>query len=103
MGFQVEKGWDLKLSSGMMSFIDKIKEDKWHSKCKALTTFMLKRFKEDKMTPNRKAARNALLSYRDYLLEFSGPEELFDRIKRSLRQPDDGNGVHIGTIHGAKA
>ena len=54
-GIPVEKGWDLKLSSGMMSFIDKIKEDKWHSKCKALTTFMLKRFKEDKMTPNRKA------------------------------------------------
>ena len=101
-GVPVEKGWDRKLSPGMVSFIDKIKEDKWHPKCKALTTFLLKRFKEDEMTPQKKAARNALLSYRDYLLEFSGPEELFERIRRSLSQPSDGNGVHIGTIHRAK-
>ena len=101
-GIKPEKGWNAFIPTQVQKFAHKIADDSWAVKVKALATLLVKvappKLSEDQLIKRVQSIQH----YRDYLLEFEGPAEVFRRIRRSMTQPADGNGVHVGTIHSAK-
>ena len=97
-----EKGWNRKLPKNIENFAKKISKDEWPIKVKALATLFIKH-SPLKLSEQDFASRIATIDYyKDYLLSFEEAAEVFKRVRRSMQQPVDGKGVHVGTIHKAK-
>ncbi len=97
-----ENGWNRRLSNNIESFARKILKDEWSIKVKALATLFIKH-SPLKLSDRDLASRiSSIEYYKDYLLSFEKAEEVFKRVRRSMQQPKDGKGVHVGTIHKAK-
>lgn len=97
-----ENGWNRRLPKNIESFAKKISKDEWSIKVKALSTLFIKH-SPLKVSEQDLASRiTSIEYYKDYLLSFEEAAEVFKRVRRSMQQPKDGKGVHIGTIHKAK-
>ena len=64
---------------------------------------MLVKFSPKVLSPEELDERiNVIDHYKDYLLDLDDPEEVFRRIAKAQKQPKDGKGVYVGTIHRSK-
>ena len=95
-------GWDGWLPGNLKTFAKKISGESWDRKVKALCTMLVK-FSPKALSPEELDERiNVIDHYKDYLLDFDDPEEVFRRIAKAQKQPKDGKGVYVGTIHRSK-
>ena len=95
-------GWDGWLPGNLKTFAKKIAGEPWDRKVKALCTMLVK-FSPKVLSPEELDERiNVIDHYKDYLLDLDDPEEVFRRIAKAQKQPKDGKGVYVGTIHRSK-
>ena len=94
-------GWDGWLPGNLKTFAKKIAGEPWDRKVKALCTMLVK-FSPKALSPEELDERiNVIDHYKDYLLDFDDPEEV-SAYSESPKQPKDGKGVYVGTIHRSK-
>jgi DNA helicase II / ATP-dependent DNA helicase PcrA len=98
----VAPGWDGWLPGNVKSFAKKITPDAWDRKVKALCTLLVKYSPKSLSAEQLDERVKVIDHYKEYLLDFDDPEEVFKRIGRAQKQPKDGNGVYVGTIHKSK-
>ena len=97
-----ENGWNRRLPKNIESFAKKISKDEWPIKVKALATLFIKHSPLNLSEQDLASRISSIEYYKDYLLSFEEAAEVFKRVRRSMQQPKDGKGVHVGTIHKAK-
>ena len=98
----VAPGWDGWLPSNVKSFAKKIAPDAWDRKVKALCTLLVKYSPKSLSAEQLDERVKVIDHYKEYLLDFDDQDEVFRRIGRTQKQPKDGNGVYVGTIHKSK-
>ena len=102
-GVKSERGWDKKINPKLYSFAKKLlEEDKWETKVKSLSTSILRQLPSSLSENERKQKEKEVENCKNYLIQYDNASKAFEMVNTLFRQPKDGNGVHIGTIHGAK-
>ncbi|MDC0531505.1 ATP-dependent helicase, partial [Alphaproteobacteria bacterium] len=102
-GVKPQRGWDKKISPKLDSFSKKLlDENNWQKKIKSLSTFIKNQFSSKLKENEKKAKEKELDNCLSYLSQYENASKAFQVIGTLFKQPKDGNGVHIGTIHGAK-
>ena len=98
-----ERGWNKNISPKLSSFAKKLlEEDKWQIKIKSLSTFVKKQLSSKLKDNERKIKEKEIENCQDFLSQYDNPSRAYEVIGALFKQPKDGNGVYIGTIHGAK-
>ena len=98
-----QRGWDKKISPKLYGFSKKLlDEDNWQKKIKSLSTFIKNQFSSKLKENEKKIKEKEIENCQDFLAQYENPSKAFEVIGTLFKQPKDGNGVHIGTIHGAK-
>jgi superfamily I DNA/RNA helicase len=102
-GIKSQRGWDKNISPKLYSFAKKLlEEDKWETKVKSLSTSILRQLPSSLSENERKQKEKEVENCKNYLIQYDNASKAFEMVNTLFRQPKDGNGVHIGTIHGAK-
>lgn len=102
-GVKSQKGWNKKLSPKLYSFAKKLsEEDNWQKKIKSLSTFITNLLPSNLKDKELEDRASEIENCRIYLSKFETPEIAFKTVGSLISEPVDKNGVHIGTIHGAK-
>ena len=98
-----QKGWNKKISPKLFGFAKRLsEEDNWQKNLKSLSTFVINQLPsslKDNELENKVAE---IENCRIYLSEFQNAIKAFEVLGTLFNEPEDQNGVHIGTIHGAK-
>ena len=98
-----QRGCDKKISPKLYGFSKKLlDEDNWQKKIKSLSTFIKNQFSSKLKENEKKIKEKEVENCQDFLAQYENPSKAFDVIGTLFNQPKDRNGVHIGTIHGAK-
>ena len=98
-----ERGWDKKISPKLYSFAKKLlEENKWETKVKSLSTSIVRQLPTSLNDNERKQKEKEVENCKNYLIQYDNASKAFEMVNALFKQPKDGNGVHIGTIHGAK-
>ena len=98
-----QRGWDKKINPKLYGFSKKLlEEDKWQTKIKSLSTFVKKQLSPKLKENEKKSKEKEIENCQNYLAQYENASKAFQVISTLFKQPKDGNGVYIGTIHGAK-
>ena len=102
-GIKSQKGWNKTISPKLLSFSKKLsEEDNWQKNLKSLSTFIINQLPSSLKDNELENKVGEIESCRLYLSEFENAVKAFEVLGTLFNEPEDQNGVHIGTIHGAK-
>ena len=77
-------------------------ENNWQTKIKSLSTSVKNQLSPKLKENEKKSKEREIDNCQSYLNQYESASKAFQVISTLFKQPKDGNGVHIGTIHGAK-
>ena len=97
-----EKPWNLKVNPDLYGFSRRIEKDGWEKKVKSIATFILNRLHKNMSDEELLLINEEVDEAKEILLKAPDGETFFKTLKDTLREPKDGNGVFLGTIHSAK-
>ena len=98
-----QKGWNKTISNKLYAWAKKLsEEDNWLTKVKSLSTSVMKELSSHLKENERKSKEKEIENCQIYLSQFGNAEKAFKVIHALFNEPEDKNGVHIGTIHTAK-
>ena len=97
------RGWNKRINPKLFGFAKKLsEEDNWVRNLKSLASYIVKNLpsnlKDDELENRAEEIENC----RKYLSDFKSANAAFKTLEPIFNPPKDQNGVHIGTIHGAK-
>ena len=97
------RGWNKRINPKLFGFAKKLsEEDNWVRNLKSLASYIVKNLpsnlKDDELENKAEEIENC----RKYLSDFKSANSAFKTLEPIFNPPKDQNGVHIGTIHGAK-
>ncbi len=96
-------GWDKKISPKLYGFSKKLlEENNWQTKIKSLSTSVKNQLSPKLKESEKKSKEKEIENCQSYLARYENASKAFQVISTLFNQPKDGNGVYIGTIHGAK-
>ena len=102
-GIKSQKGWNKKINPKLYGFSKKLSEqDNWQITLKSLSKFINNNLPNTLKDNERKNKEKEIENCRFYLSQFDNAEKAFAILSTLFNEPKDQNGVHIGTIHGAK-
>ena len=102
-GIPPQRGWNKNINPKLSSFSKKLlEEDKWQIKIKSLSTFVKKQLSPKLKENEKKIKEKEIENCQEFLFQYENPSKAFEVIGALFKQPKDGNGVYVGTIHGAK-
>ena len=102
-GIKSERGWDKKINPKLYGFAKKLSEENnWQTKIKSLSTSVKNQLSLKLKENEKKSKEKEIDNCQSYLNQYESASKAFQVISTLFKQPKDGNGVHIGTIHGAK-
>ena len=102
-GIKSQKGWNKTISPKLLSFSKKLsEEDNWQKNLKSLSTFIINQLPSSLKDNELENKVGEIETCRVYLSEFENAVKAFEVLGTLFNEPEDQNGVHIGTIHGAK-
>lgn len=100
---KADRGWNKKISPKLYGFAKKLSENhNWEKNLKSLSTFIINNLPSKLQDSELESKVEEIESCRNYLSSYDNPEKAFNVLKTLFNEPKDKNGVHIGTIHGAK-
>ena len=98
-----QKGWNKKISPKLYGFSKKLsEEDNWQKIVKSLSTFIINQLPSSLKDRELENKVDEIEVCRSYLSQYDNSEKAFKVIHTLFNEPEDKNGVHIGTIHGSK-
>ena len=102
-GIKSQRGWDKKINPKLYGFAKKLaEENNWQTKIKSLSTSVKNQLSPKLKDNEKKTKEKEIDNCQSYLNQYESASKAFQVISTLFKQPKDGNGVHIGTIHGAK-
>ena len=102
-GIKSQKGWNKKISPKLDSFSKKLLEEgNWQKNLKSLSTFIINQLPSSLKDNELENKVGEIENCRVYLSKFENAVKAFEVLGKLFNEPEDLNGVHIGTIHGAK-
>ena len=102
-GIKSQKGWNKKISPKLFGFSKKLlEEENWQKSLKSLSTFIINQLPSSLKDNELENKVGEIENCRVYLSKFENAEKAFEVLGKLFKEPEDQNGVHIGTIHGAK-
>ena len=100
---KADRGWNKKISPKLYGFAKKLSENhNWEKNLKSLSTFIINNLPSKLQDSELESKVEEIESCRNYLSSYDNSEKAFNVLKTLFNEPKDKNGVHIGTIHGAK-